>query len=60
MFDQSKAEVGHRAVGSEDEVAEKADEFEDAVAGETVDSYMEQKKHGCELAEKQKYPVVDL
>ena len=59
MFDQPKAEVGHRAVGSEDEVAEKADEFEDAVAGETVDFYMEQKKHDSELADKQKYPEVD-
>ena len=33
MFDQPEAEVGHRAVGSEDEVGEKADAFEDAVAG---------------------------
>ena len=44
MFDQSEAEVGHRAVGSEDKVAKKADEFEDAVACETVNFYMEPKE----------------
>ena len=62
MFDQSEAEVGYRTVGSDDRVGKKADKFEDALAGQTVDfdnGVFEQKKHGSELADKQKYPEGD-
>ena len=46
MFDQSKGEVSYCTGSSEDEVGEKADTFEDAVAGYTDNEVFEQKIHG--------------